>query len=180
MTVVVGEGEASLVELKVGEDVGGAAVSTAKQPSLAQHGIARRLVGFSPRCREPLGGGGAKKIGDFARLARPQIDDATPRRMPRSSAGEIDVDVILVGDIGSEHLEDVDFSRGCCARLGLALLIGLQRALVGVRTGVRRRDALDGRVGKHHGAVASRQISAVQALAEEEGVFEGEVVVRGV
>ena len=180
VTVVIGEREAALVELEVCEHVGCPAIAAAKQPPLAHHGIARRLVGLSPRYSEPMGRAGAKEICNFARFARPQIDHAASRRMPRGSPGEIDVHVVFIRHVRSKDLEDVDLGRGRCARLGFTLLIGLERTLVRVRARVHRRDVLDDGVGKHHSAVASRKISTVQALAEEERVFKREVVVRGV
>jgi hypothetical protein len=100
--------------------------------------------------------------------------------MPRASAGEIDVDVIFIRNVRPEHLENVDFGRGCRARLSFAFLVGLERTLVGMRLGVRFGDAFDGRVCKDYRAVASREIAAIEAFAEEEGVVEGEIVVGGV
>jgi hypothetical protein len=100
--------------------------------------------------------------------------------MPRPATGLVDIDVVFVRDVRSEHIENVDLGGRRGSGVIVALLVGSQRLLVGVGASVGTRDARHSRIGEDDRAVAGQDVAAVQALAEQQGVFIREVVVGGV
>ena len=114
-------------------------------------------------------------------LSRSKVEHAAPRRMPRGAAGKLNVDVILVRQVRPEHVENVDLGGRRRSRIRLALFV---RTRAGARRdgSGRRSAAMRGTVvsAKQHRAVAGDQIAAVEALADEQRVVVGVIVVGGV
>ncbi|HXT18698.1 MAG TPA: hypothetical protein VN706_23930 [Gemmatimonadaceae bacterium] len=121
--------------------------------------------------------GCAGDVGDGHCLRGAQVEHAATCRVERPRVRKRDVDVVLERHVGPKHLEDIELGRCAGAGIGLAVLVRIQRPLVGVRTSVRLRDARHRRVGEHQQAVAGREVAAKNALAQEERVVVREILV---
>jgi hypothetical protein len=91
--------------------------------------------------------------------------------MPGVTAGQLDIDVVLIGDVRTEDIEDVDLGSRGSRRVRVALVVWRQRALVRMGASVSVRDVFDDRVAEYDGAVAGEQVAAVQPLGDEQRVL---------
>lgn len=87
------------------------------------------------------------------------------------TAGQFDIDVVLIGDVRTEDIEDVDLGSRGSRRVRVALVVWRQRALVRMGASVIVRNVLDDRVAEDDGAVAGEQVAAVQPLGDEQRVL---------
>ncbi|HMA25230.1 MAG: hypothetical protein ACM37U_10990 [Gemmatimonas sp.] len=154
MSVDVGENEAPLVEAKTRQRRHGASMLGAQIAAGTKDGIALGFIHAAAGGLEPMTCRRTKEIGDTGLLARTKVEHATTRRLPRVAAGQIDIDAILVRDVRSEDVEDIDLSRRRGGGVGVALFVRRERILVGMRAGVRARDARNRRIGEDDGTVA--------------------------
>jgi len=142
-----------------------------------QRGIALRLVCalavrfyLAPDVR-------AEEIGHAGRLSGSKVEHASADGMPRRTAGHIHVDVVLVREVRTEHVEDIDLSSRGGRGVGVAFFVGRQWLFVGMCTGIRAGNALYGSIGEDDGAVASQQVAAIETFANEQRILIREVIV---
>jgi len=130
LSAVVRQRKAERVELQVLEGGSGAFVFTAQRAAFPHDRVARRFVRRAAGGLEASAGLGAEQVGEARGLARAQIDHAAAGGMPRLAAREIDVDMVLVREVRTEHVENVDLGRRARARIRLAFLVRLERAFI--------------------------------------------------
>jgi hypothetical protein len=173
----IGKAEAPVVELCAGDRRDGAATGVG-QPSFG----ADQRIANDAECMSAVPGDSrrrriAKQIAQSLAVPGPEIDHAASCRMPRRGAREVDVDVVFIGEVRAQHVEDIELGRSRRAWISPDFLIRVQRPLSGMSFGVQSRDAGYDSVGENSRAVAARQAAPIQALAQQQRVLEGKVVV---
>jgi hypothetical protein len=170
-TVDVGQREASLVEMKVHQRSRGTTLVRPQGGGRTKRGIALGLV-TAPAVRFDLVPDvRTEEIGQAGRCARPKVEHASAGGMPGRTAGQIHVDVVLVREIRTIHVEDVDLSSRGSRGVSVAFLVGRQRLFIGMSTAVRIGDAHYCSIGEDDGTVASQQVAAVQTLSNEKCIL---------
>jgi hypothetical protein len=91
--------------------------------------------------------------------------------MPGRTAGQIHVDVVLVREVRTKHVEDIDLSSRRGRGVSISLFVGRQWLFVGVCTGIRVGDAHYSSIGEHDGTVASQQVAAIETFANEKCIL---------
>jgi hypothetical protein len=113
----------------------------------------------------------AEEIGYTRRPSGPKVEHASADGMPGRTAGQIHVDVVLVREIRTKHVEDVDLSSRGSRGVSVAFLVGRQRLFIGMSTAVRIGDAHYCGIGEDDGTVPSQQVAAVQTLSNEKCIL---------
>ena len=175
----VGEAKAPVVELRAGDRGGGAAPVVGHSSLGPGQRIPNEAEGISTLAGDSGRRRIAKDIAHPLAVSGTEVDHTPPGRMPGRGTRKVDVDVVFIGEVRAEHVEDIELGRSRGARIGPDLLIRVERTLPGVRFGVHPRDAGYDGVGENGRAVAARQAAPIQALAEQECILEGVIVVGG-
>jgi len=99
--------EASLVEMKTAERAcsGGLA---ADRDARVENGVTRELVPSASTVGDRATDGVTEELANCGRGAGAEIKNPTTRGVPRIRSGHVDIDVVLEGDVRSEHAEHVD------------------------------------------------------------------------
>ena len=156
LSVDVGKDEAALIEAETGQRRCSATIPSAQIGAGANDGIALSLIDAAPGRHESLADGRPEEIRDARLPAGAKVQHAAASRMPRLTAREVDVDVVLVGDVRPENVQDVDLSRRRRGGISLALVVGAQWFLVRMSSSVGAGDTRHGRVGENDGAIAGQ------------------------
>jgi hypothetical protein len=136
-----------------------------------QRGVALRLVCalaarfyLAPDVR-------TEEIGYARRLSGSKVEHASADGMPGRTAGQIHVDVVLVREVRTEHIEDIDLSSRGGRWISVAFFVGRQWLFIGMCTGIRVGNAYYSSIGEDDGAVASQQVATIKTFANQERIL---------
>src|SRR6266567_3269429 len=99
--------------------------------------------------------------------------------MPGLMARQVDIEVILEGEIWPKNVKDVELSRRGRSGVSLALLVGSEGLLVRMSPSVPIGDARDGRIDEDDGAVTGQQVATIEPFAEQQRILIREVIIGG-
>jgi hypothetical protein len=177
--IQIGEAEAPVVEWRAGDRDGGAAAVVGHSSFGPGQRIPNEAEGISALAGDSRRRRIAKDVAHPLAVSGTEVDHTPACRVPGRGARGVDVDVIFIREVRAEYVEDIELGRSGGARIGPDLLIRVERPLPGMRFGVQPRDAGYDSVGDNGRAVAARQAAPIQALAQQECILEGVVVVGG-
>jgi len=174
------DGEAVVIELLLREGSRRAPLVGTEREGDTRHRVAHDLELVTSGGDHTIAVRGAEQVADAARLAGAKIHDASPRRAPRVPAARVDVEVVLIRQKRTEHVQNIELGGRLLARIGFAVFIGREGFLVRMRARIRRGHSRHDRVRENERTVAGEEIAAIQELADEQRVVVGFVVVGAV
>jgi len=111
LAVDVGEDKASRIKMKLRQCRHRATVARIEAGVEAKDRVAFRFIHMEAGCFESSRLRPTEEVGHRRLLPRAKVEHASARRVPRRMTGQVDVYVVLEGQIGPEDIEDIDLSR---------------------------------------------------------------------
>jgi len=111
LAVDVGEDKAPRIKMEMRQSGQRATVVRVQTRTEAEDRITLHFIHMEAGCLESSRCRRTEEVGHRRLLSRAKVEHASARRVPRRMTGQVDVYVVLEGQIGPEDIEDIDLSR---------------------------------------------------------------------